>query len=345
MTPAKRSGKLGYLAFADEPPAVVPSLVVVAGKADVLADEVVRTLVERAITDQSLRGLNVDTVDAASPGLGAIAEKIAAVPFLAPRRVVIVRGTIDLKKEEREVVASVSVDVPEHAVLIIDHSGKPKRPQGRRPMEEAAAFAKLTSGSLLVDCTLNAADCARYIERYAASLGIEIDAGARDALAGTEDVAEIRNVLDRLALTTKRVREEDVKDYALSTDEAKLWDIGDAVNSGDAVEALRLARAAVGRAEEAVGPLIWLARDAQIVWELGNGAKPDAYARASGQHPWRTKKLSWIARKFSPQLAHDRADIALKALEQSLSGRRRGDQALEEVIVRLTGRSGSSRKT
>jgi DNA polymerase III delta subunit len=338
VTPAKKaSSKVGYLDFVAASDVRVPSLVVVAGKEHMLADDVVRLVTAAALPDESLRALNLDVVDAsANTSAGSIIEKIAALPFLAQRRVVVVRGSIDLKKEERDEIIEAATGVPESAVLLIDHAGKPARPQGRKPMDEAAAFAKATPASLLVDCTLNAAACARYVEMRASELGVKVDAGAVTALASMENATEIKNVLDRLALSLKRIRLDDVRDYALPSSDVKFWDLGGAVNAGDTERALRLAHEIVSGPSDAVGPLIWLAADAQIVWELRNGSRADAYAAATGQNFWRIKNMLGACRDLSAKELKERVDVTMAALERSLTGRRQADQALEEVIVRLT---------
>jgi len=286
-----------------------------------------------------MRALNVDVIDArATSDFGAIPEKTAALPFLADRRVVIVRGTIDLKKEERDEIAAAAQTVPQGGLLIVDHSGKPARPQGRKPADEAAAFAKASPDSLIVDVTLNAAACERYINRLAAQLGATLDPDAVTALASLENVTEIKNALELLSLLKKQISEDDVREYALPSSDAKFWDLAGAINAGNAEQALMMARELVGDPGDAIGPLIWLAAEQQIIWELRNGARGTEYAAATGQNAWRINKLLGVGRDRSSKELKERVDVTMAALERSLTGRRQADQALEEVIVRLTAR-------
>ena len=334
MSPAaKRAAPGGILDFLASPPSEPPSLIVLHGKEHMLADAAIAAIVAAAVPDPSLRDLNVDTIDgAAVTGAGDIAARVSALPFLAQRRVVVVRDTIDLKKDDRDEIVAACADVPQQAVLVIDHSGKPARPQGRRPKDEAAAFAAGTRGALLLDCALDAPAAARYIDQYSAQLGVKVDAEARAILADTEDASEIKNALDKLALTTKRIRVADIRDYAVSPQESKLWDLADAVNDRSVTRALALSREFM---DNPIGPLQWLAGDAQVLWELATGARSDAYARATGQNPWRIGKLIGAARRIPPAVARRNVDITMKALERCLTGRREPAQTLEEVIVRL----------
>ena len=334
MSPAaKRGARSAILDFLSSPPPEPPSLVVLVGKEHLLADAAIAAIVSSAVPDESLRDLNVDTIDgAAVQGSGDISARVSALPFLAQRRVVVIRSTIDLRKEDRDDIVAACKDVPAQSVLVIDHSGRPARPQGRRPKDEAAAFAAGTRGALLLDCTLDAAAAARYIDEHSERLGVKVDAEARAILADTEDAAEIKNALDKLALTTKRIRVADIRDYAVSPQESKLWDLADAVNERSVARALALSREFI---DNPIGPLQWLAGDAQVLWELATGARSDAYARATGQNPWRVGKLIGAARRTTPAVARRNVDITMKALERCLTGRREPAQTLEEVIVRL----------
>jgi len=332
VSPATRS-KAGILDFLASPPDSPPPLIVVYGREHLLADRAISAIVKAAVPDETLRDLNVDSLDASSlENAGSIIGRVSALPFLAQRRVVIVRGSIDLKKDDRDAIVVACEDVPEHAVLIVDHSGRPARPQGRKPKDEAAAFAAGTKGSLLLDCTLSAAEAARFVDECAAEAGVKVDADAREMLAATEDASEIKNALDRLALTTKRVKVADVRDYQVSPQEAKLWDLADAVHDRRVDRALALAREFF---DSPVGPLQWLAGDAQVIWELSAGARPDEYARATGQNAWRIGKLTGAARRITPAAARRNVDITMKALERCITGKREPVQTLEEVIVRL----------
>jgi DNA polymerase III delta subunit len=298
-----------------------------------LADGAITAIVKAAVPDETLRDLNVDSLDASSlENAGSIIGRVSALPFLAQRRVVIVRGSIDLKKDDRDEIVIACEDVPEHAVLVVDHSGRPARPQGRKPKDEAAAFAAGTKGSTLLDCTLSASEAARFVDECATAAGVKVDADAREMLAATEDASEIKNALDRLALTTKRVKVADVRDYQVSPQEAKLWDLADAVHDRRVDRALALAREFF---DSPVGPLQWLAGDAQVIWELSAGARPDEYARSTGQNAWRIGKLTGAARRITPAAARRNVDITMKALEKCITGKREPVQTLEEVIVRL----------
>ena len=319
-------------------PPAIGSLVVIAGKEHILADEVLARIVASVVADESLRPLNVDTLDAfETDDFSVLAEKLSAMPFLAERRVVTVRNTIELRNDDRIALRDAIPGSIEQSVLIIDDSGEPKPQRGKAPKDKvnAADFAAAHAGALLVSCTLDEAERERYIEDYAASIGVGVDAGARRYLAAFDSVYEIRNALDRLALVSKKISRAAAEEYVKPPGDPKLWDLGNAVGRGDLQGALKLTREIIARPEDATGPLIWLAGDAQIAWELASGANPNAWAAATGQSPFRAMKLWDFARKRSPQQARDNVRLTMRALEDSLTGKRLGDQALDEVIIRL----------
>jgi DNA polymerase III delta subunit len=338
MTPAAALRRISYLQFTSAPPRALPGLVVIAGKEHLLADEVLRRIVETVLPDESLRPLNVDALDAATTDdYSSLAEKLSALPFLAERRVVIIRSTNELRNDDRIALRDAIPVIPEQSLLIIDDSGEPKPQRGKAPKDKvyAEGFAGAHPDALLIDTTLDERDREQYIETYAQAIGISVDAGARRYLAAFDSVYEIRNALDRLALVAKKITKAAAEEYVKPPGDPKLWDLGNAVGRGDLNAALRLAREIVTKPEDAPGPLIWLAGDAQIAWELANGATPNTWAAASGQSPFRAMKLWDVARKHTAQQARDNVKLTMKALEDSLTGKRVPDQALEEVIIRL----------
>jgi DNA polymerase III delta subunit len=339
MPAAASLSTLGYLQFASAPPAEYPNLVVIAGREHLLADEVLRRVVQTLLPDESLRPLNLDTIDAtATEDWSALAAKLSALPFLAERRIVAVRGTIELRNDDRIALRDAIPEIFDQSLLIIDDSGEPKPQRGKAPKDkvDGAGFAA-GRRALLVNTTLDAAQREQYIEKYARDIGVSVDAGARRYLGAFESVSEIRNALDRLALVAAKITKSAAEEYVKPPGDPKLWDLGNAVGRGDLEAALRFAREIVAKPEDAPGPLIWLAGDAQIAWELASGATPNTWAAATGQSPFRAMKLWDFARKRTPAQARDNVRLTMKALEDSLTGKRLPDQALEEVIIRLCG--------
>ncbi len=316
----------------------LPGVVVVSGKEHLLADDVLKRIVEVTLPDESLRALNLDTLDAlVTSDFSVLEERLNTLPFLADRRIVTVRNVVELRNDERIALRDAIPSVGEQAILVVDDSGEPRPQRGKAPKDKVGSegFA-LGGSSLVVNCTLDEDERERYIEDYAGHLGISVDAGARRYLAAFDSVYEIRNALDRLSLVSKKISKAAAEEYVQPPGDPKLWDLGNAVGRGDVDGALRIARELDGWPDNVAGPLIWIAGDAQVVWELANGANPRSWAAATGQSPFRAMKLWDFARKRSPKAARDNVRLTMKALEDSMTGKRVGDQALDEVIIRLS---------
>ncbi len=236
--------RIGYRPFMASQPAQLAGLVVIAGREHMLADEVLKRLVESALPDESLRPLNVDTLDALeTDDFGVLAEKLGALPFLAQRRIVTVRNVIELRNDDRIKLRDAIPELGEQAVLIIDDSGEARPQRGKAPKDKvnSADFASASPSALLVDCTLDEDERERYIEDYAKTIGVSVDAGARRYLAAFESVYEIRNALDRLALMSTKISKAAAEEYVKPPGDPKLWDLGNAVGRGDLHAALTLA--------------------------------------------------------------------------------------------------------
>ncbi len=339
--PGRAVERIGYLAFTESAVLEPPPLVVISGKESGLAAEARQKLVEQVLPDESLRPLNLDVVSApALDGFASLGEKLATLPFLAARRMVILRDVIELRNEDRIALRDAIPKDVEHAVLVIDDAGIPKPQRGRAPKDKVTSLG-FTEGhphAWVIDTDLDERQREAYVERLAKRCGVAVEAAARHYLAALESADEIRNAVERLSLVTKKITKDHVEDYVQPPGDPKLWDLGNAVARGDVGTALRLARDMTRRSEEAIGPLIWLAGDAQIAWELSHGASPQAWAAATGQSPFRAFKLIDVARRRSPARAREAVRLTMRALEDAITGKRLPDQALEEVIVRLAGR-------
>jgi len=330
--------RTGYHDFLDRDASRLPGIVVICGKEHVLADEVVKRILDATFPDEQSKALNLDVVDAGQlDDFSVINEKLATFPFLTERRVLVLRQTMELRNDDRVDLQAAVAHVDGEALLLIDDSGEPRPQRGKAPKDKVESWDFVAEGvqTLLVDCTLGQTERERYIDAHAKELGIHVDAGARRYLAAFESVDEIKNALDRLALTGKRISKAAAEEYVRPPGDPKLWDLGNAVGTANLQAGLRVLREVAPRAEDATGPLIWLAGDAQIAWELSNGATPQSWSYATGQSAFRAMKLWDLARRRSPKLARDNVRLTMRALEDSLTGKRLPDQALEEVVIRL----------
>jgi DNA polymerase III delta subunit len=336
-TKASAKSILSYYNFADAQPDPLPRIIVLTGNQPMLASNVYARIIASVLPDESSRSLNLDEIDASDDSaVRAIPGKAAALPFLSSRRAVAVRGVVDLKADERAGLRSALEGMPEHALVIVDHSGAPQRAQGRRLADEAASFAGASDDGIVVECTLDARSAGRFVDEAAARAHVTVEPAARSLLAGSQDAAEITNVIERLALTAVkgRITSDAVKNSIQPYDDIKLWNFTAAVHAGDTDAALRLVREVMDKPDNIAGPLFVLAADAIVIWELKHSSSA-AYAEASGLSPYRVSALQSAARTVTPEQAARAVTMTKRALDYMFTGHGDPSVLLDELIVRL----------
>ncbi len=326
-----------YYNFVDAQPDPLPRIVVLTGPQPMLASNVYARIIASVLPDESSRALNLDEIDPSDDvAVRAIPGKAAALPFLSARRAVVVRGVVDLKADDRAGLRSVLEGMPEHALVIVDHSGVPQRAQGRRLADEAASLAGAADDGIVVECTLDGRSSGRFVDEIAARAGVSVEPAARSLLAGSQDAAEITNVIERLALTAVkgRITSDDVKNTIQPYDDIKLWNFTAAVHAGDTDGALRLVREVMDKPDNIAGPLFVLAADALVIWELKR-TSADEYAAAAGLSPYRVAALHSAARSITLELAAKGVTLTKRALDHMFNGRGDPSVLLDELIVRM----------
>ncbi|HLJ83477.1 MAG TPA: hypothetical protein VKT51_04830 [Candidatus Eremiobacteraceae bacterium] len=337
---------LSFYNFADAQPDPLPRIIVLTGPQPMLASIVYARMIASVLPDESSRALNLDEIDASDEAaVRAIPGKAAALPFLSSRRAVVVRGVIDLKADDRAALRSALEGMPEHALVIVDHSGVPQRAQGRRLADEAASLAGAADDGIVVECALDVRSSGRFVDEVAARAHVTVEPAARSLLAGSQDAAEITNVIERLALTANkgRITSEAVKNSIQPYDDIKLWNFTAAVHAGDTDAALRLVREVMDKPDNIAGPVFVLAADAVVIWELKHSAAA-AYAEAAGLSPYRIAALQTAARTATPEQAAKAVSLTKRALDYMFTGHGEPSVMLDELIVRLCSlRRGRSR--
>lgn len=345
---ARASAKsiLSFYNFTDAQPDPLPRIIVLTGPQPMLASIVYARIIAAVLPDESSRALNLDEIDASDEAaVRAIPGKAAALPFLSSRRAVVVRGVADLKADDRAGLRSALEGMPEHALVIVDHSGVPQRAQGRRLADEAASLAGAADDGIVVQCALDVRESGRFVDEAAARAKVTVEPAARSLLAGSQDAAEITNVIERLALTASkgRITSEAVKNSIQPYEDIKLWNFSGAVHAGDTDAALRLVREVMDKPDNIAGPVFVLAADALVIWELKHSSAA-AYAEAAGMSPYRIAALQTAARTATPEQAAKAVSLTKRALDYMFTGHGEPSVMLDELIVRLCSlRRGRSR--
>jgi DNA polymerase-3 subunit delta len=206
-----------------------------------LADQAVDALVERFV-DPSLRdlALSVYYADEAEPG--AIVGEAETLPFLAERRVVVVRNAerySEASGDKGKPFAALAryLQAPSDSTILVFVATKAdKRRQFYRGCENAG---------LVVECPqLTDAELRAWVENRVAKRGKSIRRDATEELlvrAGTA-LGDVNNAVDLVANfvgDTDSIRLEDVVAACADVAEESVWDLTDAISASNPDKALR----------------------------------------------------------------------------------------------------------
>jgi DNA polymerase-3 subunit delta len=230
------------------------------------------------LVDEGLRAFNVERVhagdmttgDKLADGVASIVAAVRTLPMMVPRRIVTVVQVETLLAPKRESDAATrALDQFEDLI---------KRPEPQTTLvliatsvdKRGRMFKLLQKQAVIVECGALAdlADAERWVRTRVAAANASIDPAAARLVAQRAgvDVKRLRADVDRLLLYTlgqKQITVDDVRDVtgpaALQDD----WAMTNAIEAGQAAEALRqlaLMFDAGAPAEKILGQLGWLVR-------------------------------------------------------------------------------------
>jgi DNA polymerase III delta subunit len=321
--------------FIDKQPPI-GKLVAIEGTERVLADRALEVLLDRLLPPE-LRELNLARFSAEEASDAArVAEAVAAVPFLADRRVVVVAETQTMRAQPRRDLWDVAQNVPDGSTLVLIDLLAP-RAKGPQSFGVLAGRA-----ALRIDTTAGPETRARFVEETLSRLGAKANPRVIDELARSQaELAAVRNDLEKLALLGKKITLEDLEREALSIDDPKAYKYASALAEGRVDEALAIAHDLFSDEPRgaAVPLLSALATECLCLWEL---------ARAGGELParsrWRERVLRPIARRVGERrarIAYERAVGGIAAIVTGRAGNDPDDHRalVDRISVELAGLS------
>ncbi|MGA9943415.1 MAG: hypothetical protein WBE79_16625 [Candidatus Cybelea sp.] len=301
--------------FLDKEPAI-GKLVVIEGTERVLADRALEVLLDRVLPSD-VRELNLARFTADDVAdVARVADALAAMPFLANRRVVVVTDTQTLRAEARRELLAVAQTVPEGNTLVLFDLLSP-RAKAPQPFGAAAGRA-----ALRVDTTAGEETRARFVQETLARLNARAEPRVIGELArGEAQLAAVRNDLEKLALADKEITLKDLAREALTIEDPKIYEYAQALTAGRIADALAIAHEyfANDPRNAAVPLLSALATECGYIWEL---------TRSKGKLPERWRWREPYVRPLSKRIGAGRARAAY-------------ERAVRGVAAVVTGRAGS----
>ncbi|MBV8149635.1 MAG: hypothetical protein JO092_11125 [Candidatus Eremiobacteraeota bacterium] len=319
--------------FADKQP-TIGKLVIIEGTERVLADRALEILLDRVLPP-AVRELNIERFSPDDVGDGVrVLEAVQSMPFLAERRVVIVRDAQALRAQARRDLWGVAQSVPDGNTLVIMDLLSP-RSQRPEPLGAIAGRA-----ALRIDTTAGEEARARFVEETLERLDAKADVRAIDGLARSEaDLASVRNDLEKLALSGRKITLRELERESLAIEDPKAYRYASALVEGRTAQALAIAEELfAGDPRGAAIPLLSaLATECGYLWEL---------ARPGGTLPsrarWRERALSPLAKRVGERrarIAYERAVHGVEAIVTGRAGSEPGDYRalVERISVELSG--------
>ena len=317
-----------YYDFIEKQP-TISKLVVIEGIERLFADRALAIIEERLLAPAE-RDLNVDRFTATElDSFGNIEAALAAMPFLASTRVIVVRGAHELRAQGRRDLLAVTQTVPEGNVLVIEDLVSPnsKRPE---PLGK-----QLGRTALRIDTTPTADARERFVRETLTQLGTKAEPAVVATLVQSDtDLMAVRTDLEKLALLGATITLEDLLRESLVTDDAKAYQYASALLEGRTADALSIAYDMLGNDPRGAAiPLIAaLATEYNLVWELArNGGE------LPPRHRWRERMLRPAAKRLGERRARLGYERAVRGFEAIVTGRAEDPRA---VVVMLTAAAG-----
>jgi DNA polymerase III delta subunit len=313
--------------FLDKSPKI-DGLVIVEGEDPILAQRALDAVLDRLLPED-IRALNCDVFDGPeSDAIGrAAGEAVNAMPFLADRRVVVVRNCHRLRAQPRRDLWAVAESVPAGNTLVLEDLFAPAKKTKPEPFGQLAGRK-----ALRIDTTPNADVRERFVRETLERLGAKAQPRVVTILAESDaDIGSIRNDLEKLALGGRTITVADLERESLSVEDPKAWQYAAALVDGRSGEALAIAfELFANDPRGAAVPLASaLAGEFALLWELARPGGGDLPAR----HRWRERALRPIARRVGERRARYGYEAAVRGFEAVVTGRIDDPRAMIELLT------------
>ncbi|HEY4440536.1 MAG TPA: hypothetical protein VGN14_08765 [Candidatus Elarobacter sp.] len=313
--------------FTDKQPKI-DGLVIIEGEDAILSQRALDIVLDRSLPED-MRALNCDVLEGPEidqPGR-VVGDAVNAMPFLAERRVVVVRNCHRMRAQPRRDLWAVAENVPSGNTLVLEDLFSPVKKTKPEPFGVLAGRK-----ALRIDTTPNADVRERFVRETLERLGAKAQPRVIAMLSdGDADLGSIQNDLEKLALAGTTITAADLERESLAVEDAKAWHYAQAVVEGRPAEALSIAfELFANDPRGAAIPLASaLANDFALLWELarpGGGVIP-------ARHRWRERALRPIARRIGERRARYGYEAAVRGFEAVVTGRIDDPRAMIELLT------------
>jgi len=277
------------------------------------------------------------TAEQGGPTIRTVLEDLATLPFLAERRVVVIRDADGFISAHRERLEKYVAAPSPTGVLVLECRSFPKTTR----LYKAAVAA----GAQLIECgKLTGRAVAEYVAAQAAAHGKRLDPDAAARLIDLigPDAGLLAGEVEKLCLYVgdrRTVTAEDVSELVGQTREEKVFAAAESAALGRLTDSLRLWRQVLETDPDAryraIGGLAFVARRWLAAHRLvADGATP--YEVAPKLAMWgRHQELETILHRVPPKRARSFLAALAELDAQAKSGARSIEQGVERLLVEL----------
>jgi len=277
------------------------------------------------------------TAEQGGPSIRTVLEDLVTLPFLAERRVVVIRDADSFISAHRERLEKYVASPSPTGVLVLECRSFPKTTR----LYKAAVAA----GAQLIECgKLSGRAVAEYVAAQVAAHGkrMDPDAAARLIELIGPDAGLLAGEVGKLCLYVgerRTVTADDVRDLVGQTREEKVFAAAESAALGRLADSLRLWRHVLETDPEAryraIGGLAFVARRWFLAHRLlADGATPYEVAPKVGM--WgRHQELETILRRVTPPRVRSLLAALAELDAQAKTGSRSIEQGVERLLVEL----------
>ena len=311
------------------------------GAEEYIKQQALKTLCARLLPE-GLEQMNL--TELADPGPDELIAAAETLPFMAERRVVVVRDcsllTAGRKAEDADRAAAFTDyagRIPPTACVVFYVKG---RADGRKKL-----YAFLKKQNAIVDFSpMSDAECAAWAVRAMRRMGKRLDGETAARLVFTvgRDAALLRQEMDKLCAflgEREEVTAEDIDLICTRSAECTVFQMVDAQVAGDNAAAFRLLEDMLRSGEDRMGVLSMLLRQYRILYHmrclLDERAPQAAQAQLLGIPPFAVARTQQQARRFERTRLRKAYDFLMDYEYRIKQGRLSQDGCAEGALLRL----------
>ena len=286
------------------------------GENDVLRQDALRAAVDAFVTEHS--DMALERLDGEEAGYEQMLGAVQSLPFLSPRKLVVLR-TPGANKEFAEKLETLVAEIAETNDVIIVEPKLDKRTAYYKQLKKLTGFREFT--------VLDANGLARYLVDYAKGQGGSLSAADARTLverAGANQLI-LQHEVDKLLVHDPKITRQSIELLTDRTPQNSIFELLDAAFSGNAKRALALyaeQRSVQVEPQQIMAMLVWQLHILAIVKTAG--PRPaDSIAREAKLSPFTVSKTQGLARRITParlkQLVSELRNFDVRLKSESLN--------------------------